>query len=75
MVHSLKEAETRETLRRCHANQQREALLPATWRRRGTRATASWRWARWAAPCRPTPTTATAASWRRRASWPTLGSP
>ena len=31
MVHSLKEAETRETLRRCHANQQREALLPAAW--------------------------------------------
>lgn len=31
MVHSLKEAETRETLRRCHADQQREALLPAAW--------------------------------------------
>ena len=31
MVHPLKEAETRETLRRCHANQQREALLPAAW--------------------------------------------
>lgn len=81
MVHSLKEAETRETLRRCHADQQREALLPAAWTKPPANSynvfllfnlEAAWdeghcilALGRWAAPCRPTPTTATAASWRR----------